>query len=100
MKIFRFALQFWITLASLLSFGLGWMFLAHSSKPVQSVSNPTQPANPSSGSTIVLPTLQPLQTLQLDNGGEGINVFQSPPISVQPLPQTFSSAPTFRTGGS
>jgi hypothetical protein len=35
MKIFRFALNIWITLVSILSFLIGWVALAHSPKPVQ-----------------------------------------------------------------
>ena len=35
MKFFRFALNVWITAASLLSFLLGWVALAHSPKPIQ-----------------------------------------------------------------
>jgi hypothetical protein len=96
MKIFRFALHFWITLASLLSFGLGWMFLARSPKPIQ-------PVRVSSSSTVALPTLQPLQSLQFDNSGGGNNntiTFQSPTVSVQPFPQALSSSPSFQTGGS
>jgi len=98
MKIFRFFLQFWITVASLFSFAVGWMFLAHSLKPTQST-------NTSSSSAVTLPplalpTLQPLQNIQLDNSSAGTNVFQAPPVVIQSLPQTFSSAPTFRTGGS
>jgi len=95
MKIFRFALHFWITLASLLSFGLGWMFLAQSPKPIQ-------PVHVSSSKTEALPTLPPLQNLQFNNSGGGNNTitFQSPPVSVQPFPQSFSSSPSFQTGGS
>jgi hypothetical protein len=92
MKMFRFALNIWITVASLLSFLLGWVALAHSPKPVQPT---TQSAlvNPA-----VLPTLTPLQDLQFgneDNGG--FQVFRNAPGN-----SGFSTAPqpVFRSSGS
>ena len=58
MRLFRFALNTWITIASIGSFLVGWVALAHSPKPVQPT---TQSAQVSSA---VLPTLTPLQDLQ------------------------------------
>jgi hypothetical protein len=91
MKLFRFALNIWITLASLLSFLFGWVALAHSPKPVQA-------AQPAAISAPALPTLTPLQFAQSgDNGGSTFQNFQ-----VQAPSGFFSGAQSrvFRTGGS
>ena len=92
MKLFRFALNIWITVASLLSFLLGWVALAHSPKPVQPTTQLAQV------SPAALPTLTPLQDLQF--GGEengGFQVFRNAPSN-----NAFSSAPQplFRSSGS
>ncbi len=90
MKLFRFALHTWITMASVLSFLLGWVALAHAPKPVQH----TQASVPSSQS---VPTLAPLQNLRVgddqgsNNASQTFQTFQAP--SNMP-------APVFRTGGS
>ncbi len=88
MKIFRFALNIWFTLISILSFLIGWVALAHSPKPIQPSSQP-QAVN-----IAPLPTLTPLDSPQ--PGGN--NSFQQN-FQVQ---SGFSSAPQpiFRTGGS
>ncbi len=88
MKIFRFALNIWITLVSILSFLIGWVALAHSPKPVQPSSQP------SAVNVAPLPTLTPLDSPQFS----GDNGFQQN-FQVQ---NGFSSAPQpiFRTGGS
>ncbi len=91
MKIFRFALNVWITLASLLSFLLGWAALAHSPKPVQPAARP-----PAISSIQALPTLAPLQFGNNDNNSN------MPNFQVQIPNNNFSSAPApiFSTGGS
>ncbi len=93
MKIFRFALNIWITIASVLSFLLGWVALAHAPKPV------TQSAQPQSvaASPVVLPTLVPLQDLQSSGGS-----FQNFQVQIPAPSTTFNSAPApvFRTSGS
>ncbi len=93
MKLFRFALNIWITVVSVMSFLLGWVVLAHSPKPVQNTSqSPVVNVTP-------LPTLTPLNNLPFsDNSNNGLQNFQ-----VQQAPSTlFNSAPAplFRTGGS
>ena len=91
MKLFRFALNIWITLASVLSFLLGWVALAHSPKPVQ-------PAQVQIVSPAALPTLIPLQDLQSGvSTDNGVQTFQ-----VQPSTSYFNSAPApvFRSSGS
>lgn len=97
MKLYRFALSIWITLASGLSFLLGWVILAHSPKPIQSV--PVQSVQPAALSQTVLPTLTPLQL----QGGSG-NSFQNfqvqiPSTSLNSAPPP-APAPIFRTSGS
>ena len=92
MKLFRFALNIWITIVSVLSFLLGWVALSHSPKPVQ------PHTQVSVVSPAVLPTLTPLQDLQTGGiNGNGLQNFQ-----VQVPSNNFYSAPApvFRTSGS
>lgn len=92
MKLFRFALNLWITIASLLSFLLGWVALAHSPKPVQPTTASAQV------SPAVLPTLTPLQDLQFGNEENGgFQVFRNAPSN-----NTFNNSPqpVFRSSGS
>jgi hypothetical protein len=93
MKLFRFALNIWITIASVLSFLLGWVALAHSPKPVQHTQ--VQFVSPA---PVALPTLTPLQDLQ--SSGNTSNSFQT--FQVQPPSSFFNSAPApvFRSSGS
>lgn len=88
MKLFRFALNLWITLVSILSFLLGWVILGHSPKPVQ------PSGQPSTVSVAPLPTLTPLDSLQFGNDS-GFQSFQAPNSGFISGPQ-----PIFRTGGS
>jgi hypothetical protein len=89
MKLFRFALNIWITLVSLLSFLLGWVVLAHSPKPVQPSTQPVVNVAP-------LPTLAPLDSLPPNgNSNPGFQSFQVPNNAFVNAPQ-----PIFRTGGS
>lgn len=96
MKLFRFGLSIWITVASIGSFLIGWVALAHSPKPVQH----TQQVIISSAAP--LPTLTPLQSLPFggtDNSNNNFPLFQAPSSNFN---SGFSSAPQplFRTGGS
>jgi hypothetical protein len=95
MKLFRFALSIWITVASLFSFLLGWVALAHAPKPVQSAQTTSRVAL----SAPALPTLTPLQSLQSgDNGGNSFPSFQP---QKQPSQSFYSApAPIFQSGGS
>ena len=90
MKLYRFALNTWITLASLLSFLLGWVLLAHAPKPVQ-------PVQAAAISAPALPTLQPLQDLQFGGGGNSFQNFQIPSNN---FPSNPAPLTVFRTGGS
>ncbi len=96
MKLFRFGLTIWITIVSLLSFLIGWVALAHAPKPV---SHNSPQVTISSGAP--LPTLTPLQNLQLggtdNSNSQNFNFQQAPSSNFG-----FNSAPQpiFRTGGS
>ncbi len=90
MKLFRFALNIWITGISVLSFLIGWVALAHSPKPVQHTQATVNNMAP-------LPTLAPLQNPFGGDGGNNFN-FQSPSNSFNNF--NGAPAPIFRTGGS
>ncbi|MGE5373545.1 MAG: hypothetical protein ACM3XO_00705 [Bacteroidota bacterium] len=96
MKILKLGLRLWITVASMLSFLVGWIMLGHAPKPAQN--------NQASGSDVSpLPTLEPLPPLSVDNGNT--NAFQNQPLfndqSVfNNQPRSFRSRPFFSTGGS
>jgi len=99
-KLFKFGLHLWIALTSVISFLIGWIVLAHAPKPVQAQSYSS--ATSSSSVTVApLPTLVPIQTLNL-NGGSG---FQNSQFNIQqaPPPQQFAPQqmmPVFQTSGS
>jgi len=81
MKLLKFGIRTWITIASVLSFLAGWVMLVHAPKPAQlSVFN-TAPT---------LPTLEPLPPLGMDT-----NNIQSQSLFLRPRSRSF-----FRTGGS
>ena len=94
MKLFRFALNIWITVASVGSFLIGWVALAHAPKPVQH----TAPQVTIS-SAAPLPTLTPLQ---FGDNSSGFQNFQVAPSTSFNNGNSFNSAPQpiFRTGGS
>jgi hypothetical protein len=90
MKIFRFALNTWFTLASILSFLLGWVVLGHAPKPVQPAAAPSI--------SMSVPTLQPLQDLQFQTGDPSSS-FPSIQQNIQ-IPSNSGFTPVFRSGGS
>ena len=89
MKLLKIGIRFWITIASVASFAVGWIMLVHAPKPYQ----PSQTVN------AALPTLEPLPPLSQFGFGND-NSFQNQPMfNVQPRPRNgFNSF--FRTGGS
>ncbi len=91
MKILKLSLRLWISIASLFSFMVGWIMLAHSPKPSQPSASPQSVVTP-------LPTLEPLQPLNSDDNSGGIQnqqfFFDN---QAQPV---FRSRPFFSTGGS
>ncbi len=94
MKLFRFALNIWITIASVGSFLIGWVALAHSPKPVSHTSRPQVTYS----NNAALPTLTPLQ---LNGNGGNFQSFQVAPSTTNNN-SFFNSSPQpiFRTGGS
>ncbi len=86
MKIFKFGIRVWFTIASLLSFLIGWIFFAHSNKPAPLQIN--QPSVSTQAPSISTRSI-------FDDRGSG----RLPSFSIQQ-----QSAPTFRprlrTGGS
>jgi hypothetical protein len=92
MKILKFGLRLWITIASLFSFITGWILLGHSPKPSPSSSSPQSVATP-------LPTLAPLQPLNSSDGGSFQNQQFFFDNQSQPQP-SFRARPFFSTGGS
>ncbi len=92
MKLFRFALNIWITIASVLSFLIGWVVLAHSPKPVQNTSTSQSPVV----NVTPLPTLTPMQNFQF-GGNNNLQNFQ---VQAPSPVQNIMPQPLFRTGGS
>ena len=84
MKIIKFGLRIWFTIASLFSFLVGWVFFAHSNKPAPlQVSQPAVSAPAPSFTT---------RTFD-DRRSRGLSTF-----STQQQAPTFR--PRLRTGGS
>ncbi len=94
MKLFRFALNIWITIVSVGSFFVGWIALAHSPKPVQ----PTHARVSVSSPTVALPTLTPLQSLQ-SSGNDNSNL-QNFQVQIPSNNYVAPQAPVFSSGGS
>jgi len=64
MKPFKTALRYWIALVSLIGFLGGWATLAHARKPIQNSASSS-----TSGNVLAVPTLAPLQPLNLSGAG-------------------------------
>jgi hypothetical protein len=92
MKILKFGLRLWITIASIFSFIVGWVMLAHAPKPAQASSSQGSIVSP-------LPTLEPLPPLS--GSGNGGSSVQNQQFFFESQPQpSFRSRPFFSTGGS
>jgi hypothetical protein len=90
MKILKFGIRIWITIASVASFVMGWVMLVHAPKPYQA---PKQLASET------LQTLDPLPPLS--DFGPGDNNFQNQPLfSIQQQQPRMGFNSFFRTGGS
>ena len=90
MKLLKFGIRTWITIASVASFVMGWVMLVHAPKPYQA---PQQFASTTSQ------TLDPLPSLS--DFGQGDDNFQNQPLfSVQQQRPRFGGNSFFRTGGS
>ncbi len=96
MKILKLGLRLWITLASMSSFVVGWVMLAHAPKPNQNNS-----ISDSGRSAAAIPTLAPLPPL--DSGStvttQNQPLFNDPSVFNQPQP-SFRPKKFFSTGGS
>ena len=75
-KLTKPFLHLWISLVSVLSFGFGWVFLAHSQKPAPLVAPQVQTFTPST------PALEPIPSLDdyLQNSDLPAPVFQNPGV--------------------
>lgn len=85
MKLWKIFIRIWLTLASVISFLVGWVVLAHAPKP-----NPFNPAN-----VPAAPRLDPVPSLNQvinSSGGQARNFIQVRPAQ--------RSAPMLRSGGS
>jgi hypothetical protein len=100
MKLTKVALRIWIGIASTFGFLMGWMFLAHSGKPVADVAAAQASQDTRSNSVAVapLPTLPPVPSL--DDMTKGTQVQAPQPIQLPALPRVSSGSPRIRTGGS
>jgi hypothetical protein len=96
MKILKLGLRFWISIASMMSFLVGWVMLAHAPKPSQN--------SQTAGNVVTqLPTLEPLPSLSNDNRSNIQNqpFFNDQQSFFNSQPRnTFRSRPFFSTGGS
>jgi hypothetical protein len=91
MKLLKIGIRFWLTLTSVLTFGMGWVMLAHAPKP--------KPLGSASENIIApLPALKPLSSFSDfdsdEDGSQAQSFFNTQPgINSQ-------FRPAFRTGGS
>ncbi|GAB4398108.1 MAG: hypothetical protein OHK0031_17870 [Anaerolineales bacterium] len=83
MKYIKIAVRVWIALTSVMSFLMGWAFLAHSPKPIQ----------PQDLRAAPLPALQPLPFENSGNASGGFQLFGPSRVRA-------NSYPMFRSSGS
>jgi len=97
MKPLKFGLRVWITIASVLSFAGGWIFLSHAGKPAPLF--PSQPQSQTGSDLQPIPTLQPIPSLDnlVTNGNNG-SALQ--PLNIQPSASIPQFLPRMRTRGS
>jgi len=95
-SLLRIALRFWIAMASVFSFLVGWVMLAHSPKPVANSASAVAPQAVLVGAA---PTLAPLPSLDLSSNSNSGGV-QVPQLSIQQPSGLPGQAPVFTTGGS
>ena len=95
MKFFKLTLRVWFTLTSLAGFLFGWVFLAHSPKPIDktvAASNAASTNNISSGGLAPVPSLESLVGQSSSQQQMNIQVTNNAPFR--------SFAPRMRTAGS
>lgn len=88
MNISRKFLRIWLTISSMIGFVAGWIFLSHTVE--------TEIVTHVGSTTVDMPDIQPIQTLNTE--GSGVNNVQT--FSINPNPPQSSFSPGFRTGGS
>ena len=94
--LLRMVLRIWIGTASLFSFLIGWVMLAHSLKPV---SGSASASSAQAAQAAPIPTLAPMPNLDMWNQA-GAGGVQSVQPNLLPLPSFSMGAPVFTTGGS
>ena len=92
MKFFKLTLRAWITLTSLAGFLFGWVFLAHSPKPIDKT---VAGAAASTDTTANLAPVPSLESLVGQSNPQQINIQAS-----NNSPFTRAFAPRMRTAGS
>ncbi len=105
MKPLKLALRIWITIASALSFLVGWSLLSHAPKPASIFSSqPAATNNSSSDPAAVdpLPTLAPVPSLDsfLTNPDTTVNLQPLPSFNSNISNNVNNFVPNFRTRGS
>jgi len=101
MRFFKASLRTLIMLASTFSFLGGWILLAHSLKPTSSSSSSSTYYPATSGIAVTpLPTLIPLQGLDLQQTQSTQQLQQNPLTIIAQPQQQFQAMPMFTTGGS
>ncbi len=91
MKLWKILIRIWLTLASVVSFVVGWVVLAHAPKP-----NQFKPSN-----VPAMPKLDPVpsldQVMNSSNDNQSQSFFQQ---LQQAQPQPVQRMPMLRSGGS
>lgn len=95
MKLYRKALRIWITISSLISFLIGWVFLAH----IPETGLSTSTSATSSANTLNLPAIPSVKGLANTNSNSGgVQLFSFNPSTSQQSQTT--TLPGLRTRGS
>ncbi|MCA9937640.1 MAG: hypothetical protein KC418_03290 [Anaerolineales bacterium] len=92
-KLTKILLRLWISLMSVATFVAGWAMLSHAQKPAPLT--PTAPAQTTTNTTINMPELAPIPSLEELVGS---NETANQPVFVQPSVST--GFPRMRTRGS
>ena len=92
MKFFKLTLRAWITVTSLAGFLFGWVFLAHSPKPIDKTVGTTASTTTTASDLAPVPSLE---SLVGQSAGQQVNIQVS---NNSPFTRSFS--PRMRTAGS
>jgi hypothetical protein len=95
MKLYRKALRIWITITSLISFLIGWVFLSHIPDSALSTTANTDTTT----KTLNLPAIPSVNgPTNTNQNGNGVQLFSFIPSTTQT--QSQAASPAFRTRGS